>query len=76
MRPAPKDKAIYLYEIFYKKKLTYYPRGARASKLIGLVKSDAKDCALIVVNEILNHPFEQEADRQYWQKVKLEISGL
>lgn len=37
---------------------------------------NAKQCALICVDEILELPFEFESERKYWQQVKTEIEKL
>ena len=37
---------------------------------------ESKDCALIVVNEILNaHLFDLD-EKEYWQQVRTEIANL
>ena len=37
---------------------------------------NAKQCALIAVEQILELPFEFESERKYWQEVKQEIENL
>ena len=39
-------------------------------------EDNAKQCALIAVDEILKMPFENQSERSYWQEVKQEINKL
>jgi hypothetical protein len=41
-----------------------------------VIHHDAKGCALIAVDEILNLPFEFEIERKYFEQVKHEIEQL
>jgi hypothetical protein len=75
---TPKEKAIELIDKF-KLKQNFFTNS--------FIKTTAKECALIAVDEIINssplepaHPYdyviaEQEA-MEFWQKVKQEIENL
>ena len=73
---TPKEKAFELVDKFWK---SCYDKHDIAK----LVKADAKQCALIAVNEIINN-WKSEATIQYpyglvinyWAKVKQEIENL
>ena len=73
---TPKEKAGELVDKFWK---SCYDKHDIAK----LVKADAKQCALIAVNEIINN-WKSEATIQYpyglvinyWAKVKQEIENL
>lgn len=75
---TPKEKAIELIDKFNNhtvKELVYLKNG----KVIE-GKTEAKECALIAVNEILKiewDEFEMSGDEvMYWQEVKQEIENL
>jgi hypothetical protein len=40
------------------------------------IMKESKDCALIVVNEILNAHLYDLDEKQYWEQVKIEIENL
>lgn len=59
---TPKEKAIQLVNEF---------------SLVGLQqREEGIACALIAVEEILNAHLFDEDEKQYWQKVRTEISNL
>jgi len=65
---VPKEKAVELVSSFFK--YVYYD---------GSVFKGAKQCALIVVDEILNewnNESGKTAKQKYWQEVKQEIEKL
>jgi hypothetical protein len=64
---TPKEKAIELFDKFEDKLISSH------TIFLGEAK---KQCALIAVDEILNLPFEFEAERKYWHDVKQEIEKL
>lgn len=66
---TPKEKAEDLFVKYYERLPddTYSNEGA---------KSEAKECALIAVNEILDMPLIDVQDEYYWGKVKEEIEKL
>jgi len=71
---TPKEKAVELVDKFWK---SCYDKHDIAK----LVKADAKQCALIAVEEIKEaifwHPFESpNFELEYWQEVKQEIENL
>ena len=63
---SPKEKAIELIEKF------------RIHQPVWELKEDAKQCALIAVDEILNaiKPFGLLLGKDYWEEVKQEIEKL
>ena len=61
---TPKEKAEELADTIFKR--TYHIKG-----------EDAKQCALIAVDEILSHIYyESKMEYKYWQEVKNEIEKL
>jgi len=74
---TPKEKAAELIDSFYQTTPNEYfvnePIGIK-----GRYKSweQAKQCALIAVNEILSLLWSVKTDVEYWQKVKQEIENL
>lgn len=66
---TPKEKAEDLFVKYYERLPddTYSNEGA---------KSEAKECALIAVNEILGMPLIDVQDEYHWGKVKEEIEKL
>jgi hypothetical protein len=75
---TPKEKAIYLY-IMYKQR-TSYREVFHTQELLDKFHDNAKSCALIAVEEILNDPFYTNTINisgvYYWQEVKKEIEAL
>jgi hypothetical protein len=77
---TPKEKAIYLYLMF--KQRTYYVEVFHTIQLLDKFHNNAKDCALIAVNELLktvDNPDEtylMQNSVNYWQEVKKEIEAL
>jgi hypothetical protein len=76
---SPKEKADELVLKF--KKYAYYPKTNDDEVFINQLNNNAKSCALIAVDEILNvisentiEPFVFDID--YWQEVKQEIEKL
>jgi hypothetical protein len=70
---TPKEKAEDLFVTFYQRydDSIYSNEGA---------KTEAKFCALICVDEVLNHHSQEQGlyriDRYYWQEVKNELDKL
>ena len=64
---TPKEKAMELFDRFY---------GIEPVQpiYIGMDKGQAKQCALICVDEILE--FHDRIDVNYWKEVKKEINNL
>jgi ribosome biogenesis GTPase A len=63
----PKEKALELVQKYFKS--NHQPYGFK----------DAKQCALIAVDEILNviiGSYDYELENNYWQEVKKEIEKL
>lgn len=66
---TPKEKAIELYEKFY-----YQLPSSLSDKIQDCV---AQECALIMVDEILNEYWAHDTKRRdWWLYVKLEIENL
>ena len=61
---TPKEKAEQLVDK-YDETLTYLES-----------KANAKQCALIAVEEILNAHLFNEDEKEYWQQVRTEIANL
>ena len=61
---TPKEKAEELVEKFYET----LPQWVNMQ--------DAKQCAIIAVDEILNLDYFSEEGREYWQEIKNEIEKL
>jgi len=68
---TPKEKAKELVS----KYLRTYPIYNNPTVVISYTHNEAKQCALIAVNEILNVIHTNMEDR-YWKEVKLEIQKL
>ena len=60
---TPKEKAIELFDKFNNPDTRYYP-----------YVHNAQQCALIAVDEIIEHC--NYANKWYWQEVKKEIENL
>jgi hypothetical protein len=47
---------------------------------VGMKKGRAKQCALIAVDEILNHHLQDEGlyriDKYFWEQVKIELKNI
>jgi hypothetical protein len=73
---APKEKAKEL--VFKFKKYAYYPKTNDDEVFINQLNNNAKQCALIAVDEILDNNlwFNDEINNNYWQEVKTEIEKL
>ena len=67
---TPKDKAKELVD----KYLRTYPIYDNPTVVISYTYNEAKQCALIAVDEILEHCYE--VMKPFWQEVKLEIEKL
>jgi hypothetical protein len=70
---TPKEKAEELVREF--KKYAYYPKTKDDEIFVNELKTNAKQCALIAVDEILNLDIYQ-SDQWYWQEVKQQIENL
>ena len=70
---TPKEKAIYLFLMFLQR--TYYVEVFHTIQLLDKFHNNAKDCALIAVDEILGF-LSYESQIKYWQEVKKEIENL
>lgn len=75
----PKEKAIYLYLMF--KQRTYYVEVFHTIQLLDKFHNNAKDCALIAVDEIIEvacdeSDYDKSVTKLYWQEVKKEIEAL
>lgn len=66
---TPKEKAKELFEKYAFVEIAYYTS-----------KHEVKECALIAVDEILNHHSQEQGlyriDTYFWQQVKQEIEKL
>lgn len=77
---TPKEKAVYLYLMFHQR--TYYRDVFHTLDLLDKFHNNAKDCALIAIEEILDEiqPFElgyeYEAKIKFWNEVKNELEKL
>jgi hypothetical protein len=70
---TPKEKAE---ELVYKfKKYSYYPKTNNDMLFVNELNNNAKQCALIAVEQILEIIFS-DYDWQYWDEVKQEIEKL
>ena len=82
---------LYIYDVIKnmnakekaKEMMHYYLKELLSAKysIMGFVINDlAKQCALIAVDEILNHHSQEQGlyriDTYYWQQVKIEIENL
>ena len=74
----PKEKAKELVDKYLK--APFNCRGCDMPfcdvKCTWLSDYEAKQCALIAVEQILGLPFEFESERKYWQEVKKELEKL
>jgi hypothetical protein len=68
---TPKEKAKDLVEKF--KKYSYYPKTDDDEVFINQLSKNAKQCALIAVDEILD---KDGYNNEYYQEVKQEIINL
>ena len=73
MGMMPKEKAKELVREF--KKYAYYPKTKNDEIFIKELKENAKQCALIAVNEILNLN-DIDGEYSFYLKVKQEIENL
>jgi hypothetical protein len=77
---TPKEKAIYLYLMF--KQRTYYVEVFHTIQLLDKFHNNAKDCALIAVNQLLDaidwdyYEGSLHPELTYWREVKQEIEAL
>jgi hypothetical protein len=78
---TPKEKAEELVHKF--KKYAYYPKTDNDMLFVNELNNNAKQCALIAVNEILSdyknyllHENTEYKGLMYWNKVKSEIEKL
>jgi hypothetical protein len=72
---TPKEKAIELVDEFKNIDIEYND-SIEGNCFMTMTKSDAKQCALIAVDKILNaHLFDLD-EKEYWQQVKQEIESL
>lgn len=75
---TPKEKAVYLYLMFHQR--TYYREVFHTLDLLDKFHNNAKDCALIAVDEILEIVTSDNSalivELPYWQEVKTEIEKL
>jgi hypothetical protein len=76
---TPKEKAE---ELVYKfKKYSYYPKTNNDMLFVNELNNNAKQCALIAVDEILDliitiYDYDREELDPYWKQVKQEIEKL
>lgn len=72
------EKAKELFDKYYSKRLVIYT-GPRTVKYFGMTKDDAKQCALIACDEILdlikNTDWLNDGKLQFWQEVKTIITN-
>ena len=66
---TPKEKAGVLVDKFWK---SCYDKHDIAK----LVKADAKQCALIAVDEVMQKTLWDKGEQRFWQEVKQEIENL
>jgi hypothetical protein len=71
---TPKEKAIELVNIFRKFTDGTDPETHRYR--LDIEKENAKQCALITVEEILSAHLFDENEKEYWQQVRTEIANL
>jgi hypothetical protein len=72
-----KEKAKELVREF--KKYAYYPKTKDDELFVKEINENAKQCALIAVDEIIDllwHTHKNETEYRYWTKVKQEIEKL
>jgi hypothetical protein len=70
---TPKEKAEELVHKF--KKYSYYPKTNNDMLFVNKLNNNAKQCALIAVEQILEIIFS-DYDWQYWDEVKQELEKL
>jgi hypothetical protein len=70
---TPKEKAEELVHKF--KKYSYYPKTNNDMLFVNELNNNAKQCALIAVEQILEIIFS-DYDWQYWDEVKQELEKL
>ena len=70
---TPKEKAEELVHKF--KKYSYYPKTNNDMLFVNELNNNAKQCALIAVEQILEIIFS-DYDWQYWYEVKQELEKL
>ena len=70
MTPTPKEKARKLVDSFLTASF------GTMQEYVPVPYEFAKQCALIVVDEILNLDYFSIEGREYWQQVKTEIEQL
>jgi flagellar assembly factor FliW len=71
---TPKEKA---FELAHKFRLIDIRTSESTTMMISM--TDAKQCALIAVDEIMNviiGSYDYELEKQYWEEVKQEIEKL
>jgi hypothetical protein len=72
MNMTPEEKAIEL--------VNNYMSLLFSKPIFGLTTNEAKQCALIAVDEILNHHHQEQGlyviDKYFWLQVKKEIENL
>jgi hypothetical protein len=76
---TPKEKAEELVHKF--KKYSYYPKTNNDMLFVNELNNNAKQCALIAVDEILDlidtiYDYDREELDPYWKQVKQEIEKL
>jgi hypothetical protein len=70
---TPKEKAEELVHKF--KKYSYYPKTNNDMLFVNELNNNAKQCALIAVEQILE-VIDSNYDYEYWDEVKSEIEKL
>jgi hypothetical protein len=71
---TPQEKAKELVREF--KKYAYYPKTKDDEIFVDKLKTNAKQCALIAVDEIIKQSMDNEYSERYWKEVKQEIEKL
>jgi len=76
---TPKEKAEELVHKF--KKYSYYPKTNNDMLFVNELNNNAKQCALIAVDEILDliitiYDYDREELDPYWKQVKQELEKL
>jgi hypothetical protein len=76
---TPKEKAEELVHKF--KKYSYYPKTNNDMLFVNELNNNAKQCALIAADEILDlidtiYDYDREELDPYWKQVKQEIEKL
>ena len=70
---TPKEKAEELIEKYLKLDIEI---GGQYDGFLTMKMYDAKQCALIAVDEIIKESMDNEYSERYWQEVKQEIEKL